>query len=256
MQYYIIDDLRLPPKRTFHKGWSMERFPSLQEALARYRALPSRQAKSLGMTDGIHVLELARHVLIYPAETAWEDVQAASPELLPLWAEIPEATAVAEDCISALNLRYQLSGSVVTPVPSRDRLRRDLRDKYLWLSGESGQETALRWVYIVGAGWKQPAFLRQWKRSGHPLVLRCQADGLTEQGAYILLETLPWEYDVLMRRTLEQREREAERIEYSHEQSSMQLNTRTYLPKAEQQVQSGPKIGGLGEMKQWRGERR
>ena len=59
-----------------------------------------------------------------------------------------------------------------------------------------------------------------------------------------------------MRRTLEQREREVERIEYSHEQSSMQLNTRTYLPKAEQQVQSGPKIGGLGEMKQWRGERR
>lgn len=70
MQYYIIDDLRLPPKRTFHKGWTMERFPSLQEALARYRALPSRQAKSLGMTDGIHVLELARHVLIYPAEAA------------------------------------------------------------------------------------------------------------------------------------------------------------------------------------------
>ena len=34
MQYYIIDDLRLPPKRTFHKGWTMERFPSLQEALA------------------------------------------------------------------------------------------------------------------------------------------------------------------------------------------------------------------------------
>ena len=127
----------------------MERFPSLQEALARYRALPSRQAKSLGMTDGIHVLELARHVLIYPAETAWEDVQAARPELLPLWAEIPEATAAAEDCISALNLRYQLSGSVVTPVPSRDRLRRDLRDKYLWLSGESGQETALRWVYYA-----------------------------------------------------------------------------------------------------------
>lgn len=114
MQYYIIDDLRLAPKRTFHKGWTMERFPSLQEALARYRALPSRQAKSLGMTDGIHVLELARHVLIYPAETAWEDVQAARPELLPLWAEIPEATAAAEDCISALNLRYQLSGCGAT----------------------------------------------------------------------------------------------------------------------------------------------
>ena len=52
MQYYIIDDLRLPPKRTFHKGWTMERFPSLQEALARYRALPSRQGKSLGGRSG------------------------------------------------------------------------------------------------------------------------------------------------------------------------------------------------------------
>ena len=44
MQYYIIDDLRLPPKRTFHKGWTMERFPSLQEALTgTVRSPPARQ---------------------------------------------------------------------------------------------------------------------------------------------------------------------------------------------------------------------
>lgn len=245
MQYYIIDDLRLPPKRTFHKGWTMERFPSLQEALARYRALPSRQAKSLGMTDGIHVLELARHVLIYPAEAAWEDVQAADPKLLPLWTEVPEATNAAEECITTLNLRYRISGNMVTPIPSPG----GLRDKYLWLSGESRQETALRWVYIVGAGWKQPAFLRQWKRYGYPLVPRYQADGITEQGAYLSLEVAPWEYAVLMRRTLERREREAERIEYNHEQSSMQHNTRIYLSKAEQHVQSAPKMGGMGKMK-------
>lgn len=48
MQYYIIDDLRLPPKRTFHKGWTMERFPSLQEALARYRALPPARERAWG----------------------------------------------------------------------------------------------------------------------------------------------------------------------------------------------------------------
>ena len=191
MQYYIIDDLRLPPKRTFHKGWTMERFPSLQEALARYRALPSRQAKSLGMTDGIHVLELARHVLIYPAETAWEDVQAARPELLPLWAEIPEATAAAEDCISALNLRYQLSGSVVTPVPSRDRLRRDLRDKVSVVERRerTGNPRSAGCISLAPAGNSRP--LRQWKRTGHPLVLRCQADGLTEQGAYIYWRHCP-----------------------------------------------------------------
>ena len=91
-------------------------------------------------------------------------------------------------------------------------LRRDLRDKYLWLSGESERKAAIRWVYIVGAGWKQPAFLRQWKRYGYPLVPRYQADGITEQGAYLSLEIAPWEYDLLMRRTLERREREAERV--------------------------------------------
>ena len=138
---------------------------------------------------------------------------------------------------------------MVTPIPSPGGLRRGLRDKYLWLSGESRQETALRWVYIVGAGWKQPAFLRQWKRYGYPLVPRYQADGITEQGAYLSLEVAPWEYDVLMRRTLERREREAERIEYNHEQSSMQHNTRIYLSKAEQHVQSAPKMGGMGKMK-------
>lgn len=212
MQYYIIDDLRLPPKRSFRKGWTMEQFPSLREALARYRALPSRQAKSLGMTDGIHVLELARRVLIYPDETAWEDVQAAIPDLLPLWAEVPEATAAAEECITTLNLRYRISGNMVTPIPPPGGLRRDLRDKYLWLSGESERKAAIRWVYIVGAGWKQPAFLRQWKRYGYPLVPRYQADGITEQGAYLSLEIAPWEYDLLMRRTLERREREETRV--------------------------------------------
>ena len=212
MQYYIIDDLRLPPKRPFRKGWAMEQFLSLREALVRYRALSAHQEKSLGMTDGIHVLELARRVLIYPAETVWEDVQAACPETLPLWAEVPEATAAAEECITTLNLRYRISGNMVTPIPSRSGLRKELRDKYLWLSGESGQETALRWVYIVGAGWKQPAFLRQWKRYGYPLVPRYQADGITEQGAYLSLEVAPWEYDVLMRRTLERREREETRV--------------------------------------------
>ena len=233
MQYYIIDDLRLPPKRSFRKGWTMEQFPSLREALARYRALPSRQAKSLGMTDGIHVLELARHVLIYPAETAWEDVQAACPETLPLWAETPEAMAAAEECITTLNLRYRISGNMVTPIPPPGGLRRDLRDKYLWLSGESERKAAIRWVYIVGAGWKQPDFLRQWKRYGYPLVPRYQADGITEQGAYLSLEIAPWEYDVLMRRTLERREREEIRVRIQSCQSPMQLNTKIYLSKKE-----------------------
>ena len=202
LTYYTIDDLGLPPNRPFRRGWTLERFATLEEALARYRALSASGARSIGLTDG----------LIYPAETAWEDVQAACPETLPLWAETPEAMAAAEECITTLNLRYRISGNMVTPIPPPGGLRRDLRDKYLWLSGESERKAAIRWVYIVGAGWKQPAFLRQWKRYGYPLVPRYQADGITEQGAYLSLEIAPWEYDVLMRRTLERREREAERV--------------------------------------------
>ena len=208
LKYYIIDDLRLPPKRPFHKGWTMEQFRSLQEALVRYRAIPAGQAKSMGVTDGVHVLELVRCLPIYPAESTGEDVQAAVPDVYPLWAEVPEAALAAETCVSALGLRYRIIGNVVTPIPTRSGLRKELRDKYLWLNERCGQETAIRWVYIVGAGWKQLDFLRQWKKSGHPLVLRYQADGITEQGAYLSLEVAPWEYDLLMRRTLERRERE------------------------------------------------
>ena len=85
LKYYIIDDLRLPPKRPFHKGWTMEQFRSLQEALVRYRAIPACQVKSIGVTDGVHVLELVRCLPIYPAESTGEDVQAAVPDVYPLW---------------------------------------------------------------------------------------------------------------------------------------------------------------------------
>lgn len=40
--YYTIDDLRLPAKRPLREGRSVEQFPTLEEALARYRALPAR----------------------------------------------------------------------------------------------------------------------------------------------------------------------------------------------------------------------
>lgn len=186
----------------------MERFGTLEEALARYRALPASGARSVGLTDGLHVLELARRAVLFPAESPCEDVQAASPEALPLWANRPEAIAAARAAVSALHLRYRISGRMAVPVPPAGKPRRELRDKYLWLSGESGQETALRWAYLAGAGWKQPAFLRRWNHAALPLVLRFRADGITEQGAYLPLEITPWEYEYLMRRTLERREKE------------------------------------------------
>ena len=44
ISYYTIDDLRLPAKRLLRKGWTMERFPTLEEALARYHGLHVFQA--------------------------------------------------------------------------------------------------------------------------------------------------------------------------------------------------------------------
>ena len=41
ISYYTIDDLRLPAKRLLRKGWTMERFPTLEAALERYRVLPA-----------------------------------------------------------------------------------------------------------------------------------------------------------------------------------------------------------------------
>ena len=204
--YYTIDDLLLPPKQPFHRGWTMERFPPLAEALARYRALPADRIKSLGMTDGVHVLELVRCLPLFPDDLTGESVQAPRPQEPPLWAEEPESILAAETCVSALGLRYRLDGTMVTPIPAPHGLPKELRDKYLWLSERGGRESAIRWVYIVGAGWKQPDFLRRWSRPGYPLVLRYRADGITEQGAYLPLEVAPWEYDLLMRRTLERRE--------------------------------------------------
>lgn len=207
LTYYTIDDLRLPPKRPFHRGWTMERFPTLAEALAWYRALPADCVKSLGMTDGIHVLELVRCLPLFPDDLAGESVQASRPQELRLWAEVPEAIRAAETCTSALSLRYRLGGTMITPIPSPHGLPKELRDKYLWLSERDGQKTAIRWAYIAGTGWKQPDFLRRWSRPEYPLVLRYRADGITEQGAYLPLEVAPWEYDLLMRRTLERRKK-------------------------------------------------
>ena len=58
ISYYTIDDLKLPAKRPLRKGWTMERFPTLEAALERYRVLPASGIKALGLTDGTHVLEL------------------------------------------------------------------------------------------------------------------------------------------------------------------------------------------------------
>ena len=210
LTYYTVDDLRLPPKRPFRRGWTMERFETLREALAWYRTLPSDAVKSLGLTDSAHVLELARCLPLFPEEREGESIQVSEPRELPLWAECPEAVGAADDCSAALGLRYQLAGHIAVPIPADTKPRKELRDAYLWLSGEGGRRSAIRWAYVAGVGWKQPDFLKNWDCPSTPLVTECQADGITEQGAYLALRVTPWEYQQLLRRTKERQEKENE----------------------------------------------
>ena len=202
ISYYTIDDLRLPAKRLLRKGWTMERFPTLEEALARYCALPASGIKALGLTDGTHVLEVVKCLPLFPDDREGEDVLASDYSQFPLWSHEPEAAKAAVTCIAALGLRYRVSETVLTPIPSPEGLPQEFQGKFLWLNLSGEVQSAINRVYVAGRGWESPGILNR-RSDPMPLVLKYQADGITEQGAYLALEVEPWEYDLLALRTLE-----------------------------------------------------
>lgn len=108
ISYYTIDDLRLPPKRSLRKGRSVEQFSTLEEALARYQSLPAAGIRVLGLTDGIHVLELVKCLPLFPDDQEGEDVLASDYSCFPLWAQEPEAASATGACITAMGLRYEI----------------------------------------------------------------------------------------------------------------------------------------------------
>ena len=196
ISYYTIDDLRLPAKRPLRKGRSVERFPTLEEALTRYRALPAAGIRVLGLTDGIHVLKLVKCLPLFPDDREGEDVLASDYRQFPLWAREPEAAKAAVTCTAALGLRYRVKGNVVEPIPSPEGLPRELQGKFLWLNLSGEAQSAIHQVYVAGTGWTSPGVLHR-KADPMPLVLKYRADGITEQGAYLALEVEPWAYDLL-----------------------------------------------------------
>ena len=127
--YYTVDDLRLLAKRPLRKGRSMERFSTLEEALARYRALPASGIRALGLTDGVHVLELVKCLPLLPNGRKGTDVLASDYRQFPLWAQEPEAAKATEACISSLALHYRVKGNVIEPLPSPEGLPRELQGK-------------------------------------------------------------------------------------------------------------------------------
>lgn len=200
--YYTVDDLRLGHDPKGVTGWRLSHFLSLDGALAHYMSLPATQEKSMGMTDGVHELEIVRCVPIFADDKEGEDVLASDYRQFPLWADVDEAKTAVQACTTALRLRYLLRPDAIVPIPKSDNLSSQLKDKYLWLNMEREINSAIRSVYNAGTGWIP---LKEWKRraSKHPLILKIKADGLTEGGAFVSLEVEPWEYDLLVRRTLE-----------------------------------------------------
>ena len=200
--YYTINDLRLPPKRMFRRGCTIRHFDTVEAAISHYQTLPATGEKSLGLTDGFHVLELVKCLPPYPDDGEGEAVWASDYRTLTLWRERPESATAQAACEEALHPRYRLDGAVLLPVSTHSQLSGRLRDKYLWLNTREDGHSAIRWVYAAGKGWVPPSIF--YRRTSRPtLVLKYQADGLTDQGAYVPLEVTPWEYTLLLQRTLE-----------------------------------------------------
>jgi len=195
--YYTIDDLRLGHDPTGVTGWRLRSFLSLDRALAQYRAMPSTKVKSLGLTDGEHVLELARCHPLLPGDQIGEDILASDYRKLPVWQNIHEAEEAVNTCVSALGLRYQLDESQLVPVPTGKRLSGQLRR--VCLRSENAEDS-IRWAYVVGEGLIPYKALKQ-PRSSPPLVLYYLVECVTRDNTIVSLQVKPWEYEQLARRT-------------------------------------------------------
>lgn len=202
VSYYTVDDLRLGYDPRGVSGWRLSNFLSLDDALEHYMHLPPTRVKSLGLTDGVHCLEIARCVSLFEYDKEGEDILASDYKKFPLWADMDLVRKATQACISKLQLRYILCSDAIVPIPKADTLPSQLKDKFLWLNAERERDSAIMLVYNAGTGWIP---LKEWKRRSykHPLILKIKADGLTESGTFVSLEVEPWEYDLLVRRTLD-----------------------------------------------------
>ena len=91
LSYYTVDDLRLGHDPKGVVGWRMSHFLSLDDALTHYASLSATGVKSLGLTDGVHCLEIARCVPLFEYDREGEDILASDYKQFPLWADVEES---------------------------------------------------------------------------------------------------------------------------------------------------------------------
>ena len=192
--YYTVDDLR--PGRS---GWGVKRFSALNDAISHYRSLPMDGARVLGMADDTHAYELIRCVRLFPGDAQGEDVLAADYRRDGLTKKNADLKSALDICLETLHPRFLLEPERLIPIPRHKKLRKELLEALLWQGYEENYDSAIRAVFVEGAGWLSPQDVK--KQRQLPLVLRYRVDGMTKDGAYLSLEVEPWEYDLLLEQT-------------------------------------------------------
>lgn len=182
ISYYTIDDMRLGHDPKGITGWRIRHFLSLDKALAQYRTMSPRGIKTLGVTDGVRVLELVRCLPLSPDEREGEDVLATDYRNLPLWCGVPEVAEAEQECIATLGLRYLMEKDHIIPIPNGTKLS----NRFKGLRLRSCDSNNIRWVYVAGQGLVPPNALK-WPRPTLPLVLYYVVEGVMENGAILTL---------------------------------------------------------------------
>ena len=192
--YYTVDDLR--PGRP---GWNVRQFSALAAAIEHYRSLPMNGVRVLGMADDAHAYEIIRCVRLFPGDAQGEDVLAADYRRDGLTKKNAALKDALDICLESLRPRFLLEPERLIPVPQRKKLRKELREAFLWQGHEENYDSAICAVFVGGVGWLSPQDVK--KQRQLPLVLRYRVDGMTKDGAYLSLEVEPWEYDLLLEQT-------------------------------------------------------
>jgi len=173
LSFYTLDDFRLG----LNLG-TVNRFPTVRDALSRYRGLPEGTPKELGLTDGQKTLRLIRCVALFPAASIRENVLVTDQLTQPPWRGTPEVVTAARKCVSSLKVRYCLDRDRLVPKPGQTS--EELRQ------GNYGPPVVRR-IYVAGLGWLSTAELeRRFPRGNgvfsYPLVLKYLTDVQTDDG--------------------------------------------------------------------------
>ena len=151
MTYYTVDDLR--PGRS---GWGVKRFSALNDAISHYRTLPMDGVRVLGMADDAHAYELIRCVRLFPGDAQGEDVLSADYRRGGLTKKNAALKDALDICLETLRPRFLLEPERLIPIPQHRKLRKELREALLWQGHEKNYDSAIRAVFVEGAGWLSP----------------------------------------------------------------------------------------------------